>query len=121
VEEEAMERLLELARHRAMSGIEVVTARGDITMSTSGRFHDVLDAAMTSALGDGLVVDLCGVRLMHNTGMAALLAAGKRGPVMVRAGGPLRQMLRIARIDAVLTVTGPPGPADAGSAGTPAQ
>ncbi len=87
----------------------VLAVQGDIDISTAPALSEAL-AALTSAPGAQLIVDLDGVGFLDSAALAALVGANKD---VLAAGGslavvcPKEQLLRIftiTKLDAVLSV-----------------
>ena len=98
---------------RDTDGVRVLlTASGEIDMSTIARLSDALDDAAATALD--VWVDLNAVEFMDSTGLNTLARAhlalsehGRRLVVLCPGRGPVRRALAVSGLDGVLTlVTG---------------
>jgi anti-sigma B factor antagonist len=84
-----------------IEGVEVVSASGEIDISTAQRLRDLLDA-----VPDGekrVIADLSGVTFLDSTGLGVLIATHKR---LAGAGGVLELVITARPVLKVLEVTG---------------
>ncbi|MEU0535834.1 STAS domain-containing protein [Amycolatopsis tolypomycina] len=92
---------LRLTTHRPAPGTAVVEVAGDLDLATAPRLRELITARATSTLTH-LVIDLCGVRFLSATGLAAVehgyLLATERGiacTVRVDATGRALRVIRL--------------------------
>lgn len=95
-----------------VSGVDVVTAKGDVDVFSSIQFRSLLfDSAAVSL--DRLVLDLSGVGFIDSTGLGILISVGRwthtrsaELVIVVAPGSVVARVLRVAGLDAAF-VTAP--------------
>ncbi len=85
--------------------VRVVTARGDVDVSTSERFGKLL-RRVAAEPGGPIVIDLTGCAFIDSSGLAAILhAAGRRDGFSIAGGtGPPSEVLALTAIDQTIPV-----------------
>jgi anti-sigma B factor antagonist len=82
---------------------------GEVDVAAVPALEEALDAAIEASTG-AFVIDLSGVQFMDSSGLLAilnargLLAAGDRELAVVCPEGPVRQLLEVAGVAALLAV-----------------
>ena len=86
---------------------KVVDVRGEVDLSTSERFGDLLQR-LASEPGGPVIVDLTNCAFIDSSGLAAMLhAAGRRAGFMIVSGsGPPADVLKMTGIDQTVPVVG---------------
>ena len=103
-------------RTESRTGWVQVTVMGELDLSTAPEFRRDLRAAIATADGATVVVDLGGVSFVDSVGLGLLVGASRRART---AGGTLVVMGTHGRIDALLAETGLSGVLDVRSSFEP--
>lgn len=95
--------------HHVQAHADVLTLRGDLDIYTVLALRQfALDPVVCA--GGTLVIDLSGLSFLDSTGIGTLVAirrsclARRVGFVLVAADGWVRQLLRVVKLDTVVTV-----------------
>jgi anti-sigma B factor antagonist len=92
-----------------ISGVRVVTVRGELDIATSPQVRELLSGAATDRARP-LVIDLVECEFIDSTGLAALLHGAKPAQngqshvAIVSPGGDVRRMLELTAIDKTIPV-----------------
>jgi anti-sigma B factor antagonist len=92
-----------------ISGVRVVTVRGELDIATSPQVRELLSGAATDGARP-LVIDLVECEFIDSTGLAALLHGAKPAQngqshvAIVSPGGDVRRMLELTAIDKTIPV-----------------
>lgn len=92
-------------RRATVSGVEVLSATGEIDLATLPRFRDALTRLVDDHPGGRVAVDLDGVLVLDDTGLGVLLGAAGRarqggGELTVVCSDPrLRQRFELTGLD----------------------
>jgi len=85
-----------------LNGVPVITLEGEIDLSTSTRFKEVVYEVIESGRKD-IVIDLNGLEFMDSTGLGVVVAALKKTSM---EGGSIKLICSKRNIRKVFTVTG---------------